>query len=373
MIAGGVSGDSSLPKLTPADLAKYQLADARREPGTLIILAPQGFDESARDVATKTSDHPIVLIAPGPNGSWQVAGSPAWGQGLSQFDPEDESAKRQRLTRLVAESRADVLAGGLSAEKLAKRANLPVQWVARQLQSLALPGATVRKVDGRVLVLPDVSAASREAGGGSMAMIDRIKNLFGRGGEEEKKIAFLSERRGALNAQVDSMYDDIGQLEKKEVELKQQFKDASGELTRRRVTTQMLQLRKDIERRQQMVSVLGQRMNVIATDLHNLELVVTGKRSEVPDADELATNAAAAEEMLADLQASNEIAGSVSSVASSSASSEEEALYDELVAELNQPPAAQNTATEATPQERRAEVAARDASVAKKSPQAEPG
>ena len=169
------------------------------------------------------------------------------------------------------------------------------------------------------------------------------------------------------------MYDDIGQLEKKEVELKTQFKDASGELTRRRVTTQMLQLRKDIERRQQMVSVLGQRMNVIATDLHNLELVVTGKRSEVPDADELATNAAAAEEMLADLQASNEIAGSVSSVASSNASGEEQALYDELVAELNQPPVAQNTATAPTPAERKAEVAARDASVANRPKQAEPG
>ena len=97
-----------------------------------------------------------------------------------------------------------------------------------------------------------------------------------RKGETEKKIAFLSERRAALGQQADRAYEEIASLEQKDSALKEQFKSASAELTKRRITSQMLQLRKDMERRQQLVAVLNQQINVVGTHLHNLSLVQQG-------------------------------------------------------------------------------------------------
>ena len=65
------------------------------------------------------------------------------------------------------------------------------------------------------------------------------------------------------------------------------------------------------ERRQQMLAVLNQQVNVVSTHLHNLELTQQGEVADLPDSEEIATDAAAAEEMLAKLQADNELADSV--------------------------------------------------------------
>src|SRR4029078_10016379 len=101
--------------------------------------------------------------------------------------------------------------------------------------------------------------------GVNMPIIDKIRSLFARKGETEKKIAFLSERRAALGQQRDRAYEEIATLETKDAELKDQFKTAGAELIKRRITSQLLQLRKDMERRQQLLTVLNQQINVVST------------------------------------------------------------------------------------------------------------
>ena len=164
-----------------------------------------------------------------------------------------------------------------------------------------------------------------------MPLVDRIRSLFSRKGETEKKVAFLSERRAALSQQRDRAYEEISALESKDDELRDQFKNARAPLTKKRVTQQLLQLRKDIERRQQMVQVLNQQVNVVSTHLHNLELAQQGQTAQLPDSEEIASDAAAAEEMLAQLQADSELADSVAgTTATAGMSAEEQALYEEL-------------------------------------------
>ena len=169
-----------------------------------------------------------------------------------------------------------------------------------------------------------------------MPLIDRIKSLFARKGETEKKVAFLSERRTALSQQRDRAYEEITALEAKDGELRDQFKTARAPLTKRRVTSQLVQLRKDIERKQQMITVLNQQVNVVNTHLHNLELTKQGEGAQLPDSEEIAADAAAAEEMLAQLEADNELADSVSGVGPATAgmSAEEQALFEELEQEM---------------------------------------
>ena len=166
-----------------------------------------------------------------------------------------------------------------------------------------------------------------------MPLIDRIKSLFARKGDNEKKIAFLSERRAALAQQRDRAYEELNTLEQKDEGLQKQFKEVGSPVTRRRITTQLVQLRKELERRQQLVAVLNQQINVVSTHLHNIELVAQGKKSDLPDSEEIASDAAAAEEMLAQLQADNELADSVGAVAHTGMTDEEQALYEQLEAE----------------------------------------
>ena len=163
-----------------------------------------------------------------------------------------------------------------------------------------------------------------------MPFMERVKTLFGMKGETAKKVEFLSERRAALSVQRDRSYEDMGTLENQEAELRKQFKEASGSITKRRLTSQLLQLRKDIERRQQLLAVLNQQINVVSTHLHNLELVQQGQTAKLPDSEELTNDAVAAEEMLAQLQADNELAGSVGTIGQGGMSAEEQALYEEL-------------------------------------------
>ena len=163
-----------------------------------------------------------------------------------------------------------------------------------------------------------------------MGLIEKVRTLFARKGENEKKIAFLSERKAALGLQRERAYEEMSALEQQESGLKQQFKEAAGAITKRRVTGQMLQLRKDLERRQQLLAVLNQQINVVSTHLHNLELVQQGQSASLPDTDEITEDAVKAEEMLAQLEADSELAGSVGQVATAGMSEEEKELYAEL-------------------------------------------
>jgi hypothetical protein len=136
-----------------------------------------------------------------------------------------------------------------------------------------------------------------------------------------------------LSQQRDRSYEELSALEGKDATLREQFKQSTSALSKRRITSQLLQFRKDMERRQQFLAISNQQINVVSTHLHNLELVQQGQSAKLPDSDALAEDATKAEEMIAELQADNELAGSVSELAHAGLSEEEQALYDELESE----------------------------------------
>jgi len=184
-----------------------------------------------------------------------------------------------------------------------------VQVVETELKNYAknTPGLVAKRLDGRVVLFREgtmpAPAAASPAGGSVMPLIDRVKALFNRKGESEKKIAFLSERRTLLSQQRDRAYEEMSSLEQQEATLKEQFKNASGAISKRRITSQMLTLRKDLERRQQLLSMLNQQVNVVSTHLHNLELVQQGQVASLPNTDEMTADAVKAVEVLAELEA----------------------------------------------------------------------
>jgi hypothetical protein len=326
-------------------------------PSTVVIMSTSGFAAGVRESDQHSKDRTVILAAPDGAGGWTIMAPPQVAAMAELFDPEAEAEKRGRIRRQIEAATVDLLSGGVASDKLAAQTRLPEDLVESELKSYARenPGLAAKRLDGRMVLFRESAAPPapiRHAGGFTMPFIDRLKTLFARKGEIEKKIAFLSERRAALSQQCDRSYQDMGVLETKEAELRQQFKDATADLARRRVTSQLLQLHKDIERRQQLLSVLNRQINIVSTHLHNLELQQQGKVAKLPDSEELAKDAAAAEEAMAELEADSELADSVGVGAHGGMSDEEQALYDQLLKEQSppasiQPPAAQKSSAPA--------------------------
>jgi TolA-binding protein len=347
-------------------------------PVTLAIMSTTGFTPEARDAARKLKDRTVILVSPNESGGWAVTAPPDDADTASLFDPELDLEKRSRIRAEIDANRIDLMSSGIATDKLAAKLLVSPQLVESELKSYARenPGLTAKRLDGRLVLFREGSApigAAAASGGADMPFIDRVKTLFARKGEVEKKIAFLSERRTALSQQLDRGYEDMGVMEGKEAELRQQFKNATNDLPRRRITSQLVQLRKDVERRQQLLSVLNQQINVVSTHLHNLELQRQGKSASLPDSEEMAADAAAAEDVLAELQAGSELAESVGTAAHGGMSDEEQAVYEELLNETQQtksqpesktpapakaevvPPPAATTKTPPTPERKRTE------------------
>lgn len=361
-------------------------------PSTVVLVSTSGFEMDAHDLAERRADRTLILVQPNDAGGWKVTGPVETKSLVDLFDPENDAQKRVRLRQYLADNDVDMMTSGLATDRVAAKTQLSLQFVEAELKSYAKEksGLVAKRLDGRIVLFREgvSGAASPEPSGGSdMPFLERVKALFGKKGNDEKKLAFLSERRAALSQQADRIYEDLSKLESKEGELRTQFKESTSALTKRRLTSQLLQFRKDIERRQQMLSVINQQVNVVNTHLHNLELVKQGQGAKLPDSEELTNDAVKAEEFLAQLQADNEIADSVGAIATAGLSDEEQALFEELEREASGGKAGATTTqvkleTVETEEEREEEKAAEKVAEAsepstptkqKNRPSAEPG
>jgi hypothetical protein len=342
-------GGQTPEPLKPADVNKILSHIPPPLPGvpaTLVLMSTSGFTMQTHELTERTAGRTLILVEPNDAGGWSVHGPPQTQALAELFDPEQEEQKRRRVVDAIDAAALELSGSGIAADKLASTTQLPLQMIEGELKAYAKarPGLSARRLDGRMVLFREgsipPSAASAKAstnGGSDMPLIDRIRSLFSRKGENEKKIAFLSERRTLLSQQRDRAYEEMNALENQDAELREQFKTARTPLTKKRVTSQLLQLRKEMERRQQMLSVFNQQINVVGTYLHNIELVQQGQHAQLPDGEELASDAAAAEEMLAELEAGNELAGTLSTGALAGLTAEEQTLYEELEKESAAP------------------------------------
>lgn len=339
LIEGTTPREVTAAELKEAIARRVESEKSAAVPETLVVMSSSGFSREARELVSRPKEgRTLILAEPNEAGGWQVSGPEDLSAVVKLFDPEVDAEKRERVRQEIERRKADLLGGSLGAERLAAATELPVALVEAELQSYAKEhDLTAKRLSGQMVLFRQGTVPVGARGGGTdMPFMDRVKAMFGRKGETEKKVALLSERRAELSQQRDQAYEEMGALEQKEAEMRQQFKDTTSSITRRRITSQLVQLRKDLERRQQLLGMLNQQINVVSTHLHNLELVQQGQVAQLPNSEELAADAAAAEEVLAELQASNEVAGAVSAVGPTGMSDEEQALYEELEREAGQ-------------------------------------
>ncbi|HQY89459.1 MAG TPA: hypothetical protein PK402_12475, partial [Tepidisphaeraceae bacterium] len=245
-------------------------SNRRRVPQNIVVMSTSGFTTGAAKLAQKTGERSVILIEPGDLGGWNVKGSPEAKNVLDALDPEPQDNKKRRVRDAIESSKLELVTGGISAEKLAARLNLPLDKVEKEVKAIAneMPGVAAKRFDGKLVLFRD--AISTVPGAKPMPVFDKLKAIFTGGDPVDKKVAHLSERRAAISQQRDAVQEELLALEGHEGDLKEQFKTNESGIVRRRLTTQMVQLRKDIERKAQMLQMLNQQIDVAGGYLHNL-------------------------------------------------------------------------------------------------------
>ncbi len=303
-----------------------------RVPVTIVLFSSSGFTKEALLLADRLAERTVILVEPNDAGGWRVHGTPQTQAVLDLIDPEDAQAKRKRIADAVDAAEAELGQSGISAEKLSTQLQLPAARVEEEFKRLASDrrGLVAKRFDGRLVLY---RAAAAVPGGVKMPMLDKLKSIFA--SSNEKKIAFLAERRTQIGQQRDRVQNEILALEHHDAQLREQFHSNNSQLIRKRITTQMVQLGKDVERKQQLMQMLNQQANVVAAHLHSLELIQQGQSVKLPSGEELAQDAAKAEEILAKVQADAELADEwAGGAAINGMTSEEQAMYEQLMKDV---------------------------------------
>ncbi len=312
-LASGADGPP--PPVDVGDLLDHvrKLTGDAKLPHLIGVCSPSGFTPDAREAAVDRPNVTLVLIEPSSGGGWRVtaAGEDVPQQVLTMFDPEAAAQKIARVRQEIEARGADLLVGGVGVESVAEKLELPADVVQQAFEAVARedPELKVASQAGATFLYRGASQSKQESA--SMNVVDRIKALFSREGEEAQKIDLLAERRAALAQRRDRIYEDIGKLEQNESKLLEQGRASPSKVTQRRLASQLAQLRKDIGRQNTTANMLNSQINIISTDIHNLTLIQQNQVAQLPDTEELTQNAVKAEEMLETLRADADLVSSL--------------------------------------------------------------
>ena len=137
-------------------------------------------------------------------------------------------------------------------------------------------------------------------------MFSQVKRWFSNG----NKIAKLQSQQNDLEKRRDRLYEDIASLEEVEKSFLQQGRSAESMAKKRRLASQLFHLRQDIKRLNAIVNLVGKRISILSTDIHNMSIIDEGRSLglDMPTIEVLTENAVAAEECIEQLNESANIA-----------------------------------------------------------------
>lgn len=321
-----------------------ELTEDANVPYLVGVCSPSGFTDEVKRGGLELPQVTLVLIEPRADGGWNVfPGSPdATPADCRLFDPEATTQKLARIKDEIGRRGADLVTGGLSASGIANCLGLPVRLVTTAFEQVASsdPELRISRQHDEVLLFRGAASAINS----ESSMVERIRDIFSGKGNEARKINALSERRALLVQRRDRLYEDLAKLEAREAELLKQGRESASTTVKRRVASQIKQLRDDMERLQAGARLIGQQVDVISTHIHNLSLLQQGQAAKLPPVEEITEDAVRAEEMIEQLNADVELVGNLSmGVTGQTVTDDELAILAELDAPA--PPQREQAAT----------------------------
>lgn len=349
-------GDAPLSPIDAATLMNHVRGLKQREkvPHVIGVCSPSGFADDVTERSLRVSDVTLILVSPRADGTWQVqAADPGTAAAIRDlFDPEDAAGKRRRIQSFVDADRVGLLTGGLSAATVARRLGLDPADVARAFAEMARedPALRTSRDKSDTLLYRGISTESEDI---TMSIVDRLREILGGEGNEARKVNALSERRSRLQHKRESLHEDLTALEKRESELLNEGRQTTSPAVKRRVATQIKQLRGDMDRLNTTSRMLGQQIDVISTHIHNLTLIQQGKSAKLPRTEELTADAVRAEEMLEQIADTASLADGLSTGTAEANMTDDELA---ILAELDGPAASAEKPASREPVDRSAET-----------------
>ena len=326
------------PPISSVELIKHvrSLVTDPNVPHLIGVCSPTGFTPDAKRASLDLPQVTLVLTEPREDGGWSTH---PIGEHVPQslcdlFDPEETSQKIQRVGEEIERRRADLLTGGLSADSVAEPLALSVEVVAEAFrhQVIKEPELRISSQSGTMVLYHGGPATMQEKP--RKSILDHIRRLFDKEGDEARKIEMFSKQRAHLAQRRDRLYSDIGKLEEREGRLLAEGRENPSKVVRRRLAAQLVQIRKDIARQNTGANMLNQQINIISTRIHNLTLIQQGQMAQLPSTEELADEAVQAEEMLEQLKADADLVSSLETGLSETLTDQEEL---EILKEFDQP------------------------------------
>jgi len=167
-----------------------------------------------------------------------------------------------------------------------------------------------------------------------MSAMDYLRRILGREASPAEKVRDLRAKQVEIDDERRGMEKGLGELVKKESDLLKQGGAATSPTVKRRLASQLAQLRQEIGLQNEKASILTKQSQVLGRHIHNLEVAQTAKPADLPASDEITEAAAAAEGALEELDETYEAVRTVSSAVSDQAMTDEEtAILAEFEAE----------------------------------------
>jgi len=357
--AGSDAPGGVLRPIGRGELAEHVDALTAKRVGSHVIgvCSPSGFTEEARGSGLARPGMTLVLIEPHASGGWTVTGvsGPELDRACALFDPEGESQKVQRVRQAVEARRATLLSDGLNASDLAGELGIGQELVEATLRQMAADDDRLHVTRGeRASILYTTSTAVKETP--SMSVIDFLKRILGREASPAEKIKALEQKQAEIDDKRRGLESDLDELGKREDKLRTEGIAATATSVKRRLASQLAQLRQEIGLQTGKVSILNKQSQILGRQIHNLEVAQTARTSDLPASEAMTEAAAAAETALEELDETYETVRTVSSAISDETMTEEEAaILAEFEAEAAKQAEAARTSPETTPETERAE------------------
>jgi hypothetical protein len=158
-----------------------------------------------------------------------------------------------------------------------------------------------------------------------MTIWSRIRKLLRLKPTAAERVRTLTAQRVALEQERLEIDRRIDTLEGEERHALQQGAAAGSDAERKQIAGRLVRVRRDLRRARAQAQVFTQQIDIVGTHVHNLTLAEQGRRVDLPTAEDLTAEAAAAEQVVSELAANADLAAGIEVGAQTPLQEEEEA------------------------------------------------
>jgi hypothetical protein len=325
-------------------LARYDLLPHRDRPSAVVFASATGFTPEARALAHRPEGPTLILMGGRADGGWDVElpgvlqRSP-WAR-LFELESQDEQLKR--FLHHLDKSIGELESRGIAVPALAERLGLSPERTEGLVRQACRQDSRLLTVvhEGTIHVCRSPLAEESNM----MSLRSWIRRLLRRKPTVGEQVRAMTAQRVQLEQQRHEVDQRLTALETDEREVVERGAAARTDVERKQLAGRLVRVRRDLRRQRAQANVYTQQIDILGTHIHHLTLAEQGKRVELPKADELARQAAQAEQVMSELAANADLAAGIEVGATTPLMAEEEAA---ILEEFKQ--AAAQQATPATP------------------------